>query len=171
MAAGEVTHGELFSGCGGLARGRARSTGGHTIWHCQYDPDSRKQPCNGILQRHWPGTPNLGDITLVDWAEVEPPTVLAGGFPCQDLSYAGSRAGLVDGARSSLWFQFAAAIRVLRPRVVVVENVPGLFSKGFGVVMANLAEAGYDARWACLRASDLGAPHERQRIFIVATDA
>lgn len=164
------TLGSLFTGCGGLDLGMELGARLRTVWQCQHDPDSKRQPCNDVLTRHWPGVPNLGNITDVDWASVEPPTVLAGGFPCQDVSNAGLGAGITVGTRSGLWFEFARAIRVLRPRVVVVENVGALLRRGMGIVIGDLAEAGYDTRWCCFRAADLGAPHGRERVFIVATD-
>src|SRR6185437_810563 len=89
-------------------------------------------------------------------------TLISGGFPCQDLSYAGRRAG-IDGERSGLWREFARIILELRPRYALVENVPGLLSGGLSRVVGDLAEAGYDAEWTCLRAADAGAPQRRER--------
>src|SRR6185437_7712295 len=94
-------------------------------------------------------------------------TLISGGFPCQDLSYAGRRAG-IDGERSGLWREFARIILELRPRYALVENVPGLLSGGLSRVVGDLAEAGYDAEWTCLRAADAGAPHRRERVFRLA---
>jgi DNA (cytosine-5)-methyltransferase 1 len=158
------TLGSLFSGCGGLDLG-LHYAGLECIWACENDAAAR-----GVFQRHWPTVPIAADVRQVD-AGFPAVDVLAGGFPCQDLSQAGLRAGLAVGTRSGLWFEFARAIRVLRPRVVIVENVPGLLTAGFGIVASDLAALGYVGRWCCFRASDLGAPHSRERIFIVASDS
>lgn len=115
--------GSLFSGAGGLDLAVEHVTGGHTVWHCEADPDAAK-----VLAAHWPGVPNLGDITAVDWSRVEPVEVLCGGFPCQDVSAAGRRAGLAGGTRSGLWAEMARAIEALRPALVVIENVEGLLT-------------------------------------------
>lgn len=118
--------GSLFSGAGGLDLAVEHVTGGRTVWHCEADPDASK-----VLAAHWPNVPNLGDITLVDWlyvAEVAPVEVLCGGFPCQDVSAAGRRAGLAGGTRSGLWAEMARAIEALRPVLVVIENVEGLLT-------------------------------------------
>jgi DNA (cytosine-5)-methyltransferase 1 len=98
---------------------------------------------------------------------VPPVDVLCGGFPCQDLSYAGRGAG-IDGARSGLWGEFARLVRELRPRYVIVENVPALLTRGLGRVLADLAACGYDAEWDCVPASAVGAPHRRDRVWLVA---
>lgn len=115
--------GSLFSGAGGLDLAVEHVTGGRTVWHCEADPDAAK-----VLAAHWPGVPNLGDITAVDWSRVEPVEVLCGGFPCQDVSAAGRRAGLAEGTRSGLWAEMARAIEALRPALVVIENVEGLLT-------------------------------------------
>lgn len=187
--------GSLFTGYGGLEQGVAsalRSAGAgpaRVAWVSDIDPGARK-----ILAHRYPGVPNLGDITQVDWSAVEPVDVPAGGFPCQDVSLAGNRAGLRPDTRSGLWTQMAYAISVLRPRIVVAENVRGLLSapahsnmepcpwclgdtdgepplRALGAVLADLADLGYDARWYGLRASDVGAPHGRFRVFVVACPA
>lgn len=155
--------GSLFSGVGGLDLG-LEACGMTTVWQCEIDVAAA-----GVLARHW-DVPNHGDLTTVDWSTVEPVDVLCGGFPCQDLSYAGKGAGLA-GARSGLWSEYTRAIRSLRPRHVVVENVAALVGRGMGRVLGDLAALGYDARWGCIRASDAGAPHRRERVFIVAADA
>jgi len=94
--------------------------------------------------------------------------VVAGGFPCQDVSLVGRRAGIERGTRSGLWFEFFRIIRIVRPRYVLLENVAGLLSMGFGRVLGDLASIGYDAEWQCLRASDFGYLHSRKRVFIIA---
>jgi DNA (cytosine-5)-methyltransferase 1 len=115
--------GELFAGYGGLGMGVQSVIGGEVVWFSEFDAAPSK-----ILAHHWPDVPNHGDITLIDWSKVEPVDVLTGGFPCQDVSLAGARAGLMDGTRSGLWSEFAKAIDVLRPGLVVIENVRGLLS-------------------------------------------
>jgi len=123
-----------------------------------------------ILARHWPDVPNLGDITAIDWTQVGPVDMIVGGFPCQDISHAGKRAGITEGTRSGLWFNFRDAVRTLRPRHVLLENVSAIATDGGGldVVLGSLAKIGYDAEWGMLRASDVGAPHRRERWFCVA---
>lgn len=157
-----LTYGSLFSGIGGLDLAVEEVFGATAAWHCEVDPNASK-----VLAARWPGVPNLGDIQNVEWAEVPPVDIICGGFPCQDISSAGKRAGIVEGSRSGLWFRYADAIRVLRPRLVVVENVGALLVRGLDIVLGSLAEIGYDARWTCLRASDIGAPHQRNRLFLV----
>ena len=113
--------GSLFSGIGGFDLGLERA--GFTIsWQVEIDPY-----CQRVLAKHWPNVTRYGDITAMDWTTVQPVDLLCGGFPCQDLSFAGKRAG-IDGARSGLWSEYVRAIRHLRPRYVLVENVPGLLS-------------------------------------------
>lgn len=160
-----LTLGSLFSGIGGLDLGLecALHDGGFdvsTLWQCEADPW-----CRSILARHWPRAGRYDDVRAVgpDAPRVD---VLCGGFPCQDVSYAGKGAGLA-GERSGLWFEFARVVRDLRPRIVVVENVAALATRGLDAVLGSLSEAGYDAVWFDLRASDVGAPHRRERLFIV----
>lgn len=178
--------GSLFSGAGGLDLAVEHVTGGRTVWHCEADPDASK-----VLAAHWPDVPNLGDITAVDWSQVEPVDILCGGFPCQDVSAAGRRAGIASGTRSGLWLEYAEAINQLRPQLVVIENVRGLLSgyahramepgpddlgdrsgrpllRAAGAVLGDLADLGYDAQWTTVAASEVGAPHRRERVFIVA---
>jgi DNA (cytosine-5)-methyltransferase 1 len=180
------TIGSLFSGYGGLDIAAENVLQGRTVWHCEIEPAARK-----VLAARWPGVPNLGDISSVDWTQVEPVDVLCGGFPCQDVSSAGKRAGMRAGTRSGLWAVYAEAIDVLRPQMVVVENVRGLLSAGahsdvepcpwclgdidgepplraLGAVLGDLADLGYDASWCGLHAADVGAPHGRYRIFLLA---
>ena len=181
--------GSLFSGYGGLDMAVQAALGGEVAWHCEIEPAAAR-----VLAHHRPGVPNLGDITTVDWSSVrrdaEELFILTGGFPCQDVSSAGRRAGLRPDTRSGLWTHMAYAIDQLRPDLVVIENVRGLTSadaacdlepcpwclgddegrplRALGAVLGDLADLGYDARWCGLRAADVGAPHGRYRIFIVA---
>lgn len=155
--------GSLFSGYGGLDMAAEAVFGGTTVWHSEVDPHASK-----VLALRWPGVPNLGGITAVDWSTVKPVDVIAGGFPCQDISSAGRGAGIKEGTRSGLWYRYADAVRVLRPRFVFVENVGALVVRGLDIVLGDLAALGYDTEWTSLRASDVGAPHRRERIFLLA---
>jgi DNA (cytosine-5)-methyltransferase 1 len=160
--------------------------GGDVIWHSEIDKAASK-----VLAYRFPGVPNLGSITEIDWATVEPVDVLCGGFPCTDVSAAGKRAGM-HGTRSGLWSHMAEAIDVLRPRYVVIENVRGLLNananrplesaeddlgdgsgrpvlRAIGAVLGDISDiGGYEARWVTVAAADVGAPHRRERVFIVA---
>jgi hypothetical protein len=132
--------GGLFSGIGGLELGLERA-GMRVLWHCEQDPF-----CRAVLKRHWPDNPCFPDVREVRGAEVPRVDLLCGGFPCQDVSAAGRRAGIL-GERSGLWAEFARLVRELRPRYVLVENVPGLLVRGLGDVLGDLADDGYDAEW------------------------
>lgn len=247
--------GSLCTGYGGLDLGTGLALGPlEHVWHAEIDPDASK-----VLAAHWPDVPNLGDLTAVDWARVEPVDVLTAGFPCQDVSAAGKRAGLVgnrwelpddvgemscgcfpmnhkvwcedvsplgwspanggteersmaaaealndrdkaahpewlvEGTRTGVWSYIAYAIGILRPQLVVLENVEGLLSartdsdvepcpwclgdtptdlvvRALGAVLADLAGLGFDAEWITVPASAVGAPHRRKRVFIVAWPA
>jgi len=153
--------GSLFSGIGGFDLGLERA-GFRTSWFCETDAF-----CQHVLAEHWPGVPIYPDVSALVGADVEPVDVLCGGFPCQDLSVAGKGAGLT-GARSGLWSEYARLIGELRPRYVVVENVSALLARGFGTVLGDLAALGYDAEWDCIPASAVGAPHRRDRVWLVA---
>jgi DNA (cytosine-5)-methyltransferase 1 len=154
-----LTVGSLFAGIGGFDLGLER-TGGFTIrWQVEID-----EYCRQVLAKHWPDVPRFGDIRTV--LDVEPVDVLCGGFPCQDLSSAGRREG-IDGENSVLWAEFARIIRLVRPRYIIVENVPALLKRGMGRVLADLAGYGYDAEWQCIPAAAFGAPHYRNRLFII----
>lgn len=155
-----MTIGSLFSGIGGLELGLERAGLGPVVWQCE-----RSEFCRRVLAKHWPDAERFNDITELK----SPPRVdvLCGGFPCQDISYVGLGAGL-EWARSRLWFEYLRVIREVRPRFVVVENVSALLRRGVGHVLGGLAESGYDATWACIPAASVGAPHRRDRVFIVA---
>ena len=164
--------GSLFAGIGGFDLGFERA-GMRISWQVERDPY-----CRAVLARHFPAAARFEDVREVGAANLQAVDLICGGFPCQDLSAAGQGAGL-DGARSGLWTEFARIICELRPRYVVVENVPALLTgKGkrwdrapVGRVLGDLAEAGYDAEWACLSAREFGAPHLRKRVWIVAYPA
>ncbi|WP_436500375.1 DNA cytosine methyltransferase [Actinokineospora sp. HUAS TT18] len=123
-----------------------------------------------ILAARMPDVPNLGDLRAIDWTTVEPVDVLAAGFPCQDISAAGRRIGIEKGERSGLWTDIVAGLRVLRPALFIVENVAALRWRNGGLhrVLGDLAEAGYDALWRSVRAADIGVPHRRERVFLLA---
>ena len=154
--------GSLFCGIGGFDLGLERA-GMQCAWQVEIDPYAQK-----VLAKHWPDVRRHADVCTFppeegDW-EVD---VICGGFPCQDISYAGKGAGLA-GARSGLWFEFARIIGHLRPRYVIVENVSALLTRGMGEVLGTLASLGYDAEWHVIPASAVGAPHRRDRVWIVA---
>lgn len=149
--------GSLFTGIGGLDLGVERA-GDEITWMCEREEFSRH-----VLRHRWPDVPIFRDATSLHAPEID---FLIGGFPCQPASLAGSRHG-VDDPRW-LWPAFRRAIRDLQPRFVLVENVPGLLKFGFDEVLGDLAALGFDAEWDCVPASALGAPHVRDRLFIVA---
>lgn len=180
--------GSLFSGYGGLDLAVAEYYQAEVVWHCEWEDAPSK-----ILEHNFPGIPNYRDVTKVDFTKVEPIDILTGGFPCQDLSLAGKRAGLKDGTRSGLWAEMARAIQELQPKKVIIENVRGLLSatadngmeyepeimgilngqppvRAMGAVLGDLADLGFNAKWTGVRAADAGAAHSRFRVFIVATN-
>jgi DNA (cytosine-5)-methyltransferase 1 len=153
---------DLFSGIGGFSLGLERA-GMRTVAFCEIDPHARK-----VLNKHWPDVPVFTDVSTLTKDDLnEQIDVLAGGFPCQDISTAGLGAGL-SGSRSGLWFQFHRLIKEIQPRYAIIENVSALRSRGLDQVLWSLAEIGYDAEWHCIPASAVGAPHRRDRIWIVA---
>lgn len=180
--------GSVATGYGGLDAAVLAVTGAELSWVADNDPDVGK-----ILAARFPGIPNLGDVTKVDWAVVPPVDILTAGFPCQDVSAAGLRAGLQPGNRSGLWFHIVQAIAVLRPQIVVLENVRGLLTapahsvvepcpwcmgdsparrlRALGAVLGNLADFGFDAEWQVVSAADAGACHRRERVWIFAWQA
>ena len=182
--------GELCAGYGGLALAVEEVFGAKTAWFSEFDPAPSK-----ILAHHWPDIPNHGDMTKIDWAAIEPVDIISGGTPCQDISGAGKRKGMVDGTRSNLWVHMREAIASQRPKFVIWENVRGAFSaeascdleqcegcvgdpsdgrvflRALGRVLGDLSDLGYDARWETIRAADIGAPHGRSRVFILAANS
>lgn len=179
--------GSLFTGYGGLDMGVAMAVDpdARVAWTSDVEPG----PCK-LAATRWPDTPNLGDITQINWDDVEPVDIICGGSPCQDLSLAGKRAGMAQGTRSGLWESMAAAVETIRPRLVVWENVLGAISAGAyspveqepgmlgtesagpalraaGRVAGDLASIGYSSAWCVVRASDAGAPHQRARFFLI----
>lgn len=159
-----ITYGSTFSGIGGLDLAVEHVFGAEPLWHVEPDPYAA-----AVLRRHWPSVPNLQRIEFVD-ATAPRPTIICGGSPCQDLSLAGSGAGL-DGEKSGLWWELARVLRVLDPNVFVWENVAAAVARALPAVLRTLAALGFDAEWATLRASDVGAPHLRDRLFLVAAQS
>lgn len=153
--------GSLFSGIGGIDLGLERA-GMECVWQVEIDEFCRK-----VLTKHWPNVPKFNDVRESGKHNLEPVDLIAGGFPCQDVSVAGARAG-IDGRRSGLWREFARIVSELRPRYALVENVTGLLSDGMGRVLGDLAAIGYDAEWDVISACQFGASHTRERVFIVA---
>lgn len=183
--------GSVCSGYEGLGRAIQDVIGGDLAWVADND-----EGASAILAHRFPSVPNLGDITKTDWSAIEPPDVMCMGFPCTDVSLSGARAGLRAGTRSGVWSHCARAVGVLRPPLVVIENVRGLLSAGadsdvelcawcmgeggnehplraLGAVLGDPADLGFDAEWVGLPACDprIGAPHERWREFILAWPA
>jgi DNA (cytosine-5)-methyltransferase 1 len=122
--------------------------------------------CRLVLAKHWPGVKRYGDIRQVTGADLEAVDLICGGFPCQPVSVAGKR--LAQSDERWLWPEFYRIVCLVRPRYVLVENVPGLLTAGIGDVLGDLAASGYDAEWSVLSACSLGAPHTRERLFIMA---
>ncbi|MFI0914360.1 DNA cytosine methyltransferase [Streptomyces abikoensis] len=197
--------GSLFTGTGALDLAVMDVFDAEVIWHSQYEPPDKngKEDTNQyaarILARHWPTTPNFGDITKIDWRAVldehGPVDIVTGGFPCGDVSFAGRRVGLTPDTRSGLWTHMAYAISILNPRLVIIENVEGLLSapadrglgldaealeeearagrilRALGAVLGDLAALGFHAEWERVGADGVGAPHRRRRIIIYAWPA
>jgi DNA (cytosine-5)-methyltransferase 1 len=158
-----LTIGSLFSGIGGLELGLEWAGLGPTLWQVEQDAY-----CRAVLAKHWPAARRFEDVRAVGVSELGAVDVLCGGFPCQDASKVSrSRAG-IDGDKTGLWSEYARLIREIRPRYAVLENVPALLVRGFDRVLGDLAACGYDAEWQCLTAASVGAPHIRDRLFVVA---
>ena len=156
-----LTFGSLFAGIGGIDLGFERA-GMQCKWQVEID-----SYCQRVLAKHWPNVRRHDDVKTWPQPDTEPVDIICGGFPCQDISYAGKGAGL-DGERSGLFFEFARIIREMGPRIVVMENVAALLTRGLDRVLGTLASLGYDAEWHCIPAAAVGAPHIRDRVFILA---
>ena len=166
---------DLFSGIGGFSLGLERTGGFETVAFCEIEAFPRR-----VLAKHWPGVPCYEDVRTLTAARlaadgIADVDVITGGFPCQDLSVAGKQRGMGEGTRSGLWSEIVRLVGELRPRYVIVENVAALLAgpserRGgwFGRVLGDLAECGYDAEWRNIPACMVGAPHRRERIWVVA---
>jgi DNA (cytosine-5)-methyltransferase 1 len=158
---------DIFSGIGGFSIG-LEAVGMQTVAFCEINPFCRK-----ILTRHWPSVPIFSDITTIykkDLKTFPRIDIIAGGFPCQDISVAGKGGG-INAKRSGLWKEFARLINEVRPKYAIIENVANLRSTGLISVLQDLWAIGYDAEWHCIPASAFGAPHRRDRIWIIAHPA
>ncbi len=159
----------LFAGIGGFDLGLERTGGFETVAFCEIEPFAVS-----ILKQHWPEVPIYGDVAQLTAQRLRAdgivPNVIVGGFPCQDISLAGRMSG-IDGAKSGLWEEFRRLIAELRPRLVVIENSPVLRSRGLEAMLGQFVALGYDAEWHCIPLNALGAPHRRDRIWIVAYPA
>ena len=185
------TVGSLCTGTGGLDAAVCAMLGGRVVWVSDVSSGAVK-----LAAYRWPDVPNLGDITKVNWHSVPSVDVICGGTPCQDMSSAGLRAGMIPGSRSGLWDYMREAVRVVQPGFVVWENVSGCRSarawsaggvesggrcvdgvggnsvlRALGRVLGDLAGLGFDAEWRSVRASDVGHCHRRERLFVVARHA
>lgn len=157
---------DLFSGIGGFSLGLERSGHFQTVAFCEIDPF-----CRRVLAKHWPQVPCYDDVQTLTASQLTADGItidaISAGFPCQDISGAGKRAGLA-GERSGLWRDVARLVGELRPSLLFVENVAGLLNLGMGDVLGDLASVGYDAEWHCIPASAVGSLHGRDRVWIVA---
>jgi len=157
---------DLFSGIGGFSLGLERSGFFRTVAFCEIEPFPRR-----VLKKHWPDIPIYEDVRKLTADALQRDGIavdaICGGFPCQDISVAGKGAG-IEGERSGLWTEYARIIGELRPRVVIVENVAALIGRGLDRVLGDLASLGFDAGWHCIAASAVGAPHRRDRLWIIA---
>jgi len=157
----QLTFGSLFAGIGGFDLGFERC-GMECKWQVEINDYAQK-----VLAKHWPAVHRERDIRECSARNLDWVDVIAGGFPCQDISYAGLGAGL-DGERSGLFFEAIRLVSELQPRAVVLENVAALLTRGLDRVLGTLAEIGYDAEWHCIPAAYVGAPHIRDRVFVIA---
>lgn len=158
---------DVFSGIGAFSLGLEWTKGFKTVAFCENDKD-----CHKVLKKHWLNVPIYNDIKKLTYEKLKEDRiskidVIAGGFPCQDISNVGKKAGL-NASRSGLWSEMRRLISEIRPKYAIVENVPALLCRGFEHVLADLAEIGYDAEWHCIPASAIGANHQRDRAWIIA---
>jgi len=156
-----MTFGSLFAGIGGFDLGLERA-GMKCLWQVEIDPFCRK-----VLTKHWPEVLKYEDVREVGKHNLEHVDLICGGFPCQDISFAGKGGGL-EGKRSGLWFEFFRIFCELRPKYLLVENVPAILIRGLNDILASIASVGYNAEWEVLSAGGFKAPHSRDRLFLVA---
>ncbi len=154
---------DTFSGIGGFSYAAERLVGGYqTVAFVEREPF-----CQSILRKRWSDVPIYDDITTFN-PQPHSADVICGGFPCQDISTAGKQAGIKEGTRSGLFYELMRVVRLVGPQYVVLENVAAITSNGLDAVLGTLAEAGFDAEWACIPAADVGACHRRDRWWLVA---
>ena len=157
---------DLFSGIGGFSLGLQNTGGFETVAFCEIEPF-----CHKVLKKHWQDVPIYNDIKELTYEKMQAdgiePTVITGGFPCQDISNAGPGKGIV-GERSSLWSEYARIIEDVQPTWAIIENVSALRSKGLTLVLQNLSEIGYNAEWHCIPCTAVGGLHRRDRLWIIA---
>ena len=159
---------DLFSGIGGFSLGLENTGGFETVAFCEFDKHARK-----VLNKHWPDKLIHEDVRTLDGTKYKGSIdVVCGGFPCQDLSVAGKKKGITAGERSNLYTEMLRIISECLPRYAIFENVTGLLTgesgRWFAKFLYDLAQVGYDAEWHCISASELGAPHHRDRVWIIA---
>jgi DNA (cytosine-5)-methyltransferase 1 len=159
---GSMRFGSVFSGIGGMDLGLKRA-GIECRWQIEIS-----EFCRRLLLRHWPKVKQYGDIRNVQGNQLEPVDVVCGGFPCEDISLASRIGAGIIGERSGLWSEFARILGEIRPRFALIENVPALRSRGLALVLQDLRAIGFDAEWHCIPACSFGAPHQRDRLFIIA---
>lgn len=153
---------DTFAGVGGFSLAAHQLGGFETIGFVEREPF-----CQQILSKNFAGIPIYDDITTFN-PEPDSADVICGGFPCQDISTAGKQAGIKEGTRSGLFYELMRVVRMVRPQYVVLENVAAILANGLDTVLGELAEAGFDAEWACIPASAVGACHQRDRWWLVA---
>ena len=154
---------DTFSGIGGFSYAAEKLVGGFkTVAFVECEPF-----CQKVLKKHWPDVPIYEDIRTYK-PEPYSAEVLVGGFPCVDISFAGKQAGITKETRSGLFYEIIRLIRLVSPRFIILENVAAIINNGLGVVLGELASAGYSTEWCCIRASDLGGSHKRDRWFSVS---
>ena len=154
---------DTFSGIGGFSYAAEKLVGGFkTVAFVECEPY-----CQKVLKKHWPDVPIYEDIKSYQ-PEPYSADVICGGFPCQDISQAGKQAGITKETRSGLFFQLMRIICLVRPKYIVLENVAAILFNGLGIVLGELAQAGYDTEYACIPASALGACHKRDRFWLIA---
>lgn len=159
---------DLFSGIGGFSYGFEKTGKFETVAFCEINEHARK-----VLKKHWPEVPIFEDVSKLNWkSNWQQIDVICGGFPCQDVSIAGKKKGLIDengeATRSGLWFQYKRLIAEIRPKYVIIENVKNLLNNGFATVLKDLHEIGYNAEWHVISARSVGSVHLRERIWIIA---
>lgn len=165
---------DLFAGIGGFTLGLEKTSLYETVAFCEWD-----RKAQAVLKKHWPDTHCYGDIKTLEYKDghlysedcgtscFTKIDVITGGFPCQDISYAGKGEGL-EGERSGHWYEYLRLISEIKPKGVIIENVSALRTRGLGTVLRGLNSVGYDAEWHCVPAAALGACHQRDRIWILA---